>query len=167
MRKTFLAIAALAAAVAAGSAQAETRSKVVYEFKAWRVLAVAWDDGTFACDAEVSEPGESLSIWADNTNPVKLQFYSTQWDFGSGDTADLEVQIDRRAPWTLNNADLYKNSILFNLPDSKDGTRFLLEVAKGNTLYLRTSGGRNIQSYTLAGSRASINALIDCVKALP
>ena len=37
-----------------------------------------------------------------------------------------------------------------------------MEVAKGNRLYLRTSDGGAVQDYSLAGSRASIDALIEC-----
>ena len=92
-----------------------------------------------------------------------MQFYSTEREFGeAGDTADLEVQIDRRGQWTLNEAELYKNSVLFNLPDSDAGMRFLVEVARGNVLYLRSASGEDVQSYSRAGSQASMDALVDC-----
>lgn len=124
---------------------------------------MAFDDGSFACLAEVDAVSESFSIWIYQDATARLQFYSTAWEFGdSGDTADLVVQIDRRTPWTLNSADLYQNSVLFDLPDSDAGVRFLLEVARGNVLYLRSASGEDVQSYSLAGSRASMDALIEC-----
>ncbi len=72
------------------------------------------------------------------------------------------MQIDRRAPWDLTNAELYENSVLFYLPDSQAGINFIVEVAKGTRLYLRSDDGSDVQNYSLAGSRASIDALIEC-----
>jgi hypothetical protein len=145
---------------------AETVSKTVYQFKHWEVEAVAFDDGTFACLAEVDATTDSFTVWVYPGGSVKLQFYSTSWDFGEGDTADLQVKIGNRSPWTLNAAELYQNSILFDLPDSDQGINFLVEVAEGNRLYLNTSSGEAVMEYSLAGSRASMSALSDCSDAL-
>jgi hypothetical protein len=115
----------------------------------------------------VDAVNESFSIWTYADNSVRLQFYSTAWDFGeTGDTADLQLQIDRRAPWSLTAADLYKNSVLFNLPDSDAGVRLLVELAQGSRLYLRSSDGADVQNYSLSGSRASMDALIECGNAI-
>ena len=82
--------------------------------------------------AGVGDRGESFSIWTFQDGSVQLQFYSTSWDFGEGDTADLQVQIDRKPNWNLTKADLYRNSVLFNLPDSDAGGGIPVEVAQGN-----------------------------------
>lgn len=168
MKGIFAALLAPAAMVAAslGPVAAETQFETVFEHKAWQVQVVAFDDGSFSCLAQVSEGQENFTVWADQDGLVKLQFYSGDWDFGEGDTADLEVEIDRRTPWNLNGAELYLQSVLFVLPDSDVGTKFLLEVVKGNTLYLRDAGGEDVRSYSLAGSSASIQALVDCVDAI-
>ncbi len=163
---TFLVAAFLALAVAAPEPVEAQSSRTVYSARAWRVELVTWANGSRSCEAKVTYPGESFSIWADNNNPVRLQFYSTSWSFGKGDTANLQVQIDRRPIWTLTNAELYLNSILFNLPRGNTGTRFLREVMAGNVLYLRTERGGFVQNYTLSGSNASIQALINCVDRL-
>jgi len=150
-------------ALIAGAAGAETTSERVYSYKHWDVEIVGYDDGTVACTAKVDAVTESFSIWTYPDQTLRLQFYSTAWDFGDGgDTANLLVQIDRRTPWTLTDADLYQNSVLFNLPGSEDGWRFLTEIAAGNVLYLRSEAGEDVQSYSLAGSRASMSALGEC-----
>ncbi|MFN6924733.1 MAG: hypothetical protein ACK4P8_03710 [Tabrizicola sp.] len=154
-------IAAAALAVVGGAASAQ-QSEVLFAHKHWQVEIVGWDDGSLGCVAQVSAPGESFSIWTFPDGSVQLQFYSTAWQFGEGDRADLQVQIDRRAPWNLTNAELYKNSVLFFLPDDKAGVDFVVEVARGNRLYLRTAAGSDVQNYSLAGSRASIDALVEC-----
>lgn len=156
-----LGIAAALLAVMAGSASAQ-QSEVLFSHKHWQVEVVGWDDGSVGCVAQVSAPGESFSVWTFPDGTVQLQFYSSAWEFGEGDTADLEVQIDRRAPWNLTGAELYQNSVLFYLPDDKAGVNFIVEVAQGNRLYLRSDDGADVQNYSLSGSRASIDALLEC-----
>jgi hypothetical protein len=141
-------------------------SQTLYTNKAWEVQVTRFDDGTYGCVAQVSAPGESFSVWSFQEGGVRLQFYSTQWEFGEGDTADLEVQVDRRGPWTLTSAELYKNSVLFDLPAGTEGARFVREVSNGSVLYLRNDKGEDVQSYSLAGSSGSIGALIECEGAI-
>jgi hypothetical protein len=157
--RLFLAASLFAATAGSSGAQ---QSEILFSHKHWQVEAVAWDDGSIGCVAQVSAPGESFSIWTFPDGAVQLQFYSTAWEFGEGQTADLEVQIDRRAPWSLTGAELYLNSVLFYLPDSQAGVNFITEVARGNRLYLRAADGSDVQNYSLSGSSASISALIDC-----
>ncbi len=155
-----------AAMVLALPLAAEPVSERLLTHKNWTVEVVGFDDGSISCVAQVSDGGDTFSIWADPSNPVKLQFFSSGWDFSDGGTADLGVRIDRRSPWSLTNADLYQNSVLFNLPEGDASTRFLMEVVQGHTLQLTSAGGDHVESYSLAGSGASIRALIECVEAL-
>jgi hypothetical protein len=154
-------LAAALFATFAGAVLAQ-QSEILFSHKHWQVEIVGWDDGTVGCVAQVSAPGESFSLWTYPDGAVQLQFYSTAWQFGEGTTGDLQVQIDRRAPWSLTGAELYKNSVLFFLPDSNAGINFVKEVARGNRLYLRSAEGEDVKDYSLAGSSASIQALIDC-----
>jgi hypothetical protein len=159
-------LALIGVLAAFGAPVAAQDSQVLYSNKAWQVEVSKFDDGSFGCVAQVSEGGESFSVWAFQEGGVRLQFYSSQWEFGEGDTADLQVQIDRRGPWTLTAAELYKNSVLFDLPAGDDGARFVREVSNGSVLYLRNDSGDDVQSYSLAGSSASIDALIECESAI-
>lgn len=156
------AVAGLAVLAAVALPAAAQQSEVLFQHKHWKVELVGWDDGTVGCVASVEAPGESFSIWTFTDQSVQLQFYSTQWQFTSGETADLQVQIDKKPLWNLTNADLNQNSVLFTLPDSDAGVDFIMEVAKGNRLYLRSADGSPVQDYSLSGSRASIEALVNC-----
>ena len=152
-----------AAFVAASSSGAVAQqSEVLFSHKHWQVSVVGWDDGSIGCVAEVTAPGESFSIWTFPDGAVQLQFYSSAWEFGEGQTADLGVQIDRRAPWSLTGAELYQNSVLFYLPDDQAGVNFITEVARGNRLYLRDDDGSDVNNYSMSGSSASIGALVEC-----
>jgi predicted nuclease of predicted toxin-antitoxin system len=158
-RKSILAAVAAAAMTLPAAAQ---QSEVLFQHKHWRVELVAWDDGVLGCQATVGTEDESFSLWTFQDSTVQMQFYSKAWDFGEGDSADLQVQIDRKPQWNLTEAELYRNSVLFTLPDSDAGVEFIVEVAKGNRLFLRTKDGGAVQDYSLSGSRASIDALIEC-----
>lgn len=148
------------------SAPAHADSRVLYQRKSWEVRVATMDDGGLICLARVRPSnGTTFAIYANGVDPVRLQFYATSWQF-SGGSADVVARVDGRPRWNLNNAQLYKNSVFFNLPDSSASTRFLREIQAGNVLRLYTRGGRRMASWTLAGSRASINALVKCVNLL-
>ena len=152
-------------AIAAMPAFAD-RTDTLYSYKSWKVEGITFDDGTYACLAEVSDPGESFSIWTFPDQTIRLQFYSQDWDFGDNGSADLEVEVDHRSPWSLSGANLNKQSVLFDLPDAKESVNFVVEVARGSTLHLRSSDGTPVKDYSLSGSSASINALVDCGTAI-
>ena len=142
------------------------RTDTLFQYKAWRVQGVSFDDGTYACLAEVSDPGESFTIWIFEDAAIRLQFYSEDWEFGDGQTGDLQVEIDRRSPWSLTAANLYKQSVLFDLPAQDNAGDLVVEVARGNTLHLRSADGTPVKDYSLSGSSASISKLIDCADAI-
>lgn len=151
---------ALSLAMLSSTAQAQ-QSEILFSHKHWQVEVVGFDDGTFGCVAQVSAPGESFSLWLFPNASARLQFYSQDWEFEGG-TANLQIEVDRRGYWALTNAELYMNSVLFDIPGSNDGERLLNEIAAGNRLYLRDEGGSGVKDYSLAGSRASMGALAEC-----
>jgi hypothetical protein len=145
---------------------AEARQKTLFHHKNWMVAVNVFEDGAMACQAAVDEGNESFTIWVMQDKSVRLQFYSSDWDFNSNDTADLQLEVDHRGYWTLNAASLTRNSILFDLPDSDKGVNLLVEVAEGRTAHLRDDSGDGLRDYPLAGSKASMKALIECADAL-
>lgn len=157
---------ALAAMCLAGPPAAAQQSEVVFQHRSWEVRLVQFEDGSVSCVAQVNHGTDSFSVWGAADQSIQLQFYSDAWDFGEGTTANLEVQVDRRAPWSLTNAELYLQSVLFYIPDSDDGVRFLTEVMRGNALALRNESGEGVMDYSLSGSSASISALVDCMDTL-
>jgi hypothetical protein len=157
-----LTAAQLTAALLAAAPVAAQQSTMIYQYKHWEVEYVVMDDGTQACIAEVDAGTDSFSIWYFQDDTFRIQFYSTDWSFGEGTYADVMVRIDRRSPWNISDAELYKNSVLINLPGDERGFNFLSEVARGNSLYLGTADGQGIKSYSLAGSRASMDAMAEC-----
>jgi len=160
--KIRLGIAAAVLAVFVGAASAQ-QSEVVYSYKHWQVLIHGFDDGTFACEAKVGTNSDSFSVWTYPNGAVSLQFYSAAWQFSeeAGQYSDLSFEVDRRGAWSAS-GELYMNSVLIELPDSQSGVNLITEIARGNRLYLRDADGSDVQDYSLAGSSASIDALIDC-----
>lgn len=142
------------------------QTDILYQHKSWMVEGVTFDDGTYACLAEVTDPGESFSIWAFQDESVEVQFYSEDWDFGDSDTADMEVEVDHKSPWSMTGANLTGHSVLFTLPNNNQSGDFIIEIARGSTLHLRTATGDAVRDYTLSGSSASIKALVDCMNSI-
>jgi hypothetical protein len=155
-------IGAVVLAATSTAAMADT-SEILFRHKNWMVEDVTYDDGTVACLAEVSDPNDNFSIWIYPDKSISLQFFSTSWDFGTTDSnADLKLQVDRRADWSLTGATLHSSSVWFDLPNSDDSVNFLTEIASGSRLFLRNADGTDVMDYPLAGSSASMAALIDC-----
>ena len=155
----------LLAGLAAAPALAE-RTDLLFQIRSWVVEGVTSDDNSYACLAKVQLLGDSFSIRPFPDNSVRLQFYSDQWEFGEGDSANLQVQIDRLTPRTFSDATLLQNSVFVDLLDLTDSAAFVNEVARGSVLYLRTAQGNDVRTYSLAGSSAAIKYLVNCDKAV-
>ncbi len=146
-------------------AVAQSDSRILFTHKRWEVRVVAFDDGEITCVAQVSDPGTSFAIWANGSSPARLQFFSSDWNLGE-DKADVVVQVDRRTRWDLFGASLHENSVLFDLPNDRDGNRFIKEVMRGRNVVLSNSDGARVGIWSLAGSSASLRALSECVDLL-
>jgi hypothetical protein len=154
-----LPVVAMIALVSSASA---AENRLLFQYKAWEVRAVAFDDGSLACVAKVNDnTSGSLSLWYGSALGVKLVFHSPEWDFYSAQE-DISVRVDRRGSWDLGNADLLDQTIAFTLSGQDQSKRLLREIMEGNRLRLLTASGDLVQTYTLAGSKASINKLIEC-----
>ncbi|WP_112312378.1 hypothetical protein [Pseudogemmobacter bohemicus] len=142
-------------------------TEILFQHKQWKVDIHGWDDGEIGCRAVVGDDKESFAIWIFQDAMIQLQFFSASWDFGTdGQVADLRVQIDKRGGWDLTSASLKQNSVTFNLPDSDAAVDFVMEIAKGNKLFLRSKEGKDVQNYSLSGSKASIESLLECGNAI-
>ncbi|WP_300512900.1 hypothetical protein [Aliiroseovarius sp.] len=147
------------------AAFAQPYENYYFGHKAWTVHVVTFGDNSLACRARVSEPGTSFAIWADGYSSVTLEFLRSNWDFYEG-REDIVVQIDRRASWDLTDADLSGDQILFQLPGGNASDRFLDEIVRGNQVKLYSNAGEFVEGWSLAGSAASIDKLIECTRRL-
>lgn len=162
MKLACILAAALAALTALGSVAAATESRTLYRHKNWEVRVVAFDDARLKCVAQVDSGNATFGIWADGESPARLQFFDPDWQLGQGQ-ADVIVKVDNRPKWDLLSANLNKNSVLFDLPNDRDGRRFLGEVRAGRTIRLGNARGREVGRWSLAGSSAALGALSNCV----
>lgn len=155
----------LLAGLTAAPAWAE-RTDLLFQFRNWVVEGVTSDEDSYSCQAKVSVPGNSFSIRPFPDKSVRLQFYSEEWEFGEGDVANLQVQIDRHSLRTFSGATLLQNSVFIDLLDLKESEAFVNEVARGSALFLRTAEGTDVRTYSLSGSAATIKYLVNCDKAI-
>ena len=161
MKLSGIGVVALLLGLAAGPAAAE-RTEVLFQLRNWVVEGVTADDDSYACYAKVAVPGDSFSIRRLPDQTIRLEFFSEEWYFGEGETASLEVEIVDRSPWTFTGATLLQNSVFVDLSDLDDGATLVSQVARGNTLILRTADGTDVRTYSLSGSSEAIRNLVNC-----
>ena len=157
---------AVAASIALPAWGAELiSSKSIYRNKKWEVVMAAYDNNTVSCIARVEKPGSAFAIWGHRNSPLQIQFWNNGWNF-TPDREDIIVQVDRRPRWDLNNAELEGKNIWFTLPAGKSSGRFLREIRRGNNVTLKTAAGTRVDTWSLAGSSATMNILADCIDVL-
>lgn len=138
------------------------RIQVLFQLRNWVVEGVTSDDGSYSCHAKVALLGDSFSIKLLADRTTRLEFYSEEWDFGEGDTAVIEVEVDALAPRTFSGATLLQSSVFVDLPDPADSAKLMEQVARGGNLHLRAADGTAVRTYSLSGSRSAISNLDKC-----
>lgn len=161
LRKLF-SVLALASGLSAAGPVLAYQTQMLFQQKHWKVDIHAWDDGKRGCRAVVGSNEDNFAIWIFSDASFQFQFYSGAWDFGAGQKVDLEMRVDTRPRWDLPASEVGQNSVTFALRDRAAADLFLQEIARGNRLYLRDKDGRELQNYSLMGSRNSIKALDEC-----
>lgn len=146
-------------------ALADPSAKVLMQEKQWDAEILSYDDGTFACLAQVDLADRTFTIWSYPDRAVRLQFYAPGWDFGADHRVRYEVAVDA-GPARVMTAQAFKNSILFDVPTGESWVDFLYDVTLGRVLYLRDAAGAAAMDYPLAGSGAALAALIQCGAAI-
>jgi hypothetical protein len=169
-----LACLALAAAFGAGVARGApaagaedgSHSRIVFAERAWEVRLVDRPGTRAFCMARSGGADSFVALYAPAPDRLRMQFYSEAWNFGDGGRVALMVAVDRGAPWALGDATAFRQSALFDLPQSRAGADFLKAMMGGTVLRLGDRTGRPVGRYSLAGSGAAIGALAACVRGL-
>ena len=149
----------------AAPALADPSSKVLMQEKQWDAEILSYEDGTFACLAQVDLADRTFTIWSYPDRAVRLQFYAPGWDFGADHRVRYDVAVDA-GPARAMTAQALKNSILFDVPKGESWVDFLFDVTQGRVMYLRDAAGTAVANYPLAGSEAALQALIQCAVAI-
>jgi hypothetical protein len=155
----------LALACSAVSANAETKVELLFSKVNWKTERVTFDDGDVGCVAEVrnQDGTEVMSFWRFK-NTYRLQFYSISWEFGESGKADVKLKIDDLDSWNLKNSELYKNSVLFDIPPGKEnGDAFVAELRGGKFIVLQGAEAVGYRNYSLLGAAEAIDHLESCL----
>jgi hypothetical protein len=153
-----------ALALLAVPASAEPKVETLFSKVNWTTERVTFDDGDVGCVAEVKNQNgtEVMSFWRFK-DTYRLQFYSKTWNFGESGTSDVNLKVDDLKSWDLKNSDLYKNSVLFDLPTGKEnGARFVAELRGGKFIVLQGAGAVGYRNYSLLGADEAIKHLESC-----
>jgi hypothetical protein len=153
-----LAAAALAAFIAFPAAAADER--LMYERGDWAVTLVDWDDGTLSCKASSQTDDTRMIVWGDSWNEtLNFQFVARGWDFAEA-TGTIFVDIDYQR---YDAAALFHGGSIFVNDLSAD---FMRHFKRGSAIALFDEYGRRVMTYSLRGTSAVTDALLECWRML-
>ena len=133
-------------------------------FREWTVDVI--QDGPNAlCSATVRGEENALHIYGGIVAGLYVRFLDPSWDFEPGKT-DVQIRVDRRADWKIGNAQQNQTVIDIGAPENEDSKTFLENLKGGNWVYLHAKSGRELGSWSLAGSSDAIDAWLNCVTSL-
>lgn len=147
------------------NAAPKKQAAVIFTAKDWTVRRILWSDGANACVAGVTKPNAALTLWADNRHPLRIQVYDDHWRFRPRNHA-VRLRVDARAPFTAATAQLFRQSVIFDMPPDAQGAALLSSLAKGQTVRLLADDGKPLQSFSLAGAAAALSMLTRCAAGL-
>lgn len=137
----------------------------LYSKGAWSTIVEMYDTGEMACAMTTVQRGGRLDLTHYRSRgglEIYLNFDGVQ---GGAYVVDLELEVDDWGPWNLYKARGQGSAIFFELPDEDASSRLVAEIALGKMLYLY-DGPEIYHHWSLSGSAAALNALIDCVRKL-
>lgn len=163
MFKSIITGAAVAVAMLGTAYKAEAGDHwITHKHKHWTVSINEADDGSMWCSAQVEHADAGFYVHGDGSS-VMLQFYNADWYYGRNTRYnEISFRIDRRERW-YGDADFDGNSIV---TDRLQDVDVLVEIAEGRKLYLLNDRNEAVFWYSLAGSKAAMFALIECVNKL-
>jgi hypothetical protein len=145
---------ALVALAVASAASAETRH---VERGAWIVDHVAGPDGAAdSCRMGSVADQSFMFIWADASG-VTLQVGNTAWD---AEARVVPIQIEITGVNVRFPADAYVDGGLLMVQGMT--AEFLSAVSAGHTIAIVNQAGTELLRYSLRGSHAATEALLDC-----
>lgn len=150
--------AMFAAALAAAPAAAQEPPELWDKVGEWEIFAEHTPDGEFdVCTAmRVYDNGEAL-VFFFNRETTTMGFFLENWQLDRRETYDVAIQVDdgERIPATAT-ATEDRKAIMLNLEISGS----ILEMAKGETLYLHTGAGA--LGFDLEGMDPAVYGLALC-----
>ena len=139
-------------------------SRLLGRFAAWEVRQVQRPGVPPVCMARSGGDARFVALYAPAPDRLRMQFYAEAWDFGEGGRVALSLRVDGGAPWAFGDARAFRQSVTFDLPQTKAGSAFLRAIMGGGTLRVADGQGRQVGRYGLGGSAAAVVALADCVR---
>ena len=112
--------------------------------------------------ATAANAGRGLALYSGTSKGIFIRFSDRLWAWEES-RVEVGIRVDSRANWTIPGA-LQKDQILdIGVPEDAGSDQFLEYLKVGNRIYLDDNGGRALGDWSLAGSRAALDAWGRCV----
>jgi hypothetical protein len=143
----------------------------------WHIYGGYADGGTGICIMEAEyRSGTTIQVTrtgdSDQREMFYFNFHNPAWtSIRNGAEYRLNIEIDRLGSWNINAKGVSDSQgtpgLIFGTRiENTDGDSFIAEFAIGNTLRVSRSGTQ-IGSWSLRGTRAAIDVLIECSNRMP
>ena len=131
----------------------------LYSRGSWRLDLNYHDGGARSCESRtVNSQNMVFSLFTWDDGDYIIRFYNEQWDFGDATLdQDFVVEIDRRGEWDISGTKVNSIVQIIVTPPSGSLEKFVTEIRRGNTLYLRNDRGLELARFSLSGSTATLN----------
>ncbi len=149
------------AVTAPAAALAEYESRILFSKGAWLVeITYDTEDDVFWCSARsTNRQSQTFSVTAYANSTMSIFFFDNRWDLSPRPVSFIiDVDYER---WTVDgSADGI--GISSDLSNAEVAGEFVGDLMQGNAVALYNNDERRLATFSLNGSAAAINELIDC-----
>ena len=128
---------------------------------AWYVdLVYDTQDRSYWCNAStINRKNQEFSVTGFDDGSLSIFIFDDDWNLTREDIT-FRIDVDRSG-WTVYGL-AEGVGVSAELDDASKAADFLADVAAGNVVRVLTQNGKGIATFSLHGSRAALNALLDC-----
>jgi len=158
---TFVFFFALGILWASGTVASELDSKTLLQKGAWSVeLTHDTSDGTLWCSASTYNRGnQSFGLAAFDSGLLALIISDPYWSLKTRPIRFL-LDIDYKR-WTIDGS-ASEDYVSLNMNNPEKSAEFIKDLMRGNAVAVLNDNGNRLATFTLNGSYAALDALVDC-----
>lgn len=140
-------------------------SETLFSKGAWEVeITFDTEDSTFWCEAATdNRANQSFSIVAYDTGTAAIFVFDPRWNLSERSIKFL-IDIDY-SRWEISGRGSGRSVSSF-MHDGEKAGKFLKELSQGNAVAIYNSDEKRLATFSLSGSSAALNALMECWTAI-
>jgi hypothetical protein len=138
--------------------------EILFEKGEWRTDVNIYDDRSLSCETfSFGRNDTRFAFFSFDDGGFIIYIYKEEWEFGAHSTdTSYQIRIDQRSPWDIHGNREESSVMSFFDYDDPAVRRFFREIYNGTSMALMSENGNRIDSFSLSGSAANLNAHSEC-----